>query len=81
MVTIVPNGKLRASAMVIVFGSGDWGLIGAANVVMSKVTIVSICNMLVSPYSVVGSEDTMPRVHYCQSVELRRMPEPFRVAQ
>jgi hypothetical protein len=46
MVTIVPSGRLRASAMVIVFGSGDWGLIGPGIVVMSKDTIVSMCNIL-----------------------------------
>ena len=56
MVTIVPNGRLRASAMEIVFGSGGAETNGPVMVGMSSVMIVSICNMVISPYLVKTSD-------------------------
>ena len=40
--TIVPNGRLRASAMEIVFGAGGAEINGPVIVVVSSITIVSI---------------------------------------
>jgi hypothetical protein len=47
---MVPRGKLRASAIEIVFCAGGVEVIGAGIRVTSRVMSVSICNILDSPF-------------------------------